>query len=154
MSKDKNLSMEQIKDRKQKLQHEVERIEQKYGSKASALENRVQSTLKPLQTIRDNPFKSVGIAIALGFLAGIAGKRKSKKTVSSGNGTMESSPGHSGFSSLLMNELKRMAARRAMVYITEWVDHKVLPEISGTKNINIQNPSSQERSAESSKVSR
>jgi ElaB/YqjD/DUF883 family membrane-anchored ribosome-binding protein len=128
LSKKKH-SVDEIQLRKQKLQQEIDLIEQKYSKKATKLSNGIQNTLKPIQTIRDNPLKSLGISVAVGLVLGLSGRRKRSSTKTSSTYDRGSGSSDSGFSSLLMSELKRMAAKRAMMYISDIVDRKVMPEI-------------------------
>ncbi len=129
MSK-KNHKIEEIQLRKQKLQDEISFIEEKYSRKATRLSSGIQNTLKPIQTIRDNPLKSLGISIAVGVVIGLSGRRrKSSKSSSQTDSGNQSVGGDSGFSSMLMSELKRMAAKRAMMYISDIIDRKVMPEM-------------------------
>jgi len=131
LSKNKH-SVKEIQLRKQKLQQEIDLIEQKYTNKATKVSKGFQNTLKPIRTIRNNPLKSLGISIAIGFVLGLSGRSKRTSTKSQSDDGKQSGNGDSGFSSLLMNELKRMAAKRAMMYISDIVDRKVMPEIRAT----------------------
>lgn len=128
MSKKKN-DIEEIKLRKQKLQQEIESIENKYSKQATKISNGIQNTLKPIQTIRNNPLKSLGVSIALGVVLGLSGRRKKQSGSSPAERSGNSDTGSSGFTSLLVSELKRMAAKRAMIYISDIIDRKVMPEI-------------------------
>lgn len=129
MSKKKH-RIEEIQLRKQKLQDEISLIEEKYSQKANKLSSGIQNTLKPIQSIRDNPLKSLGISIAVGVVIGLSGRRKkSSKSPASSDSGGQSVGGDSGFSSMLMSELKRMAAKRAMMYISDIIDRKVMPEM-------------------------
>jgi ElaB/YqjD/DUF883 family membrane-anchored ribosome-binding protein len=131
LSKKKH-SVDEIQLRKQKLKQEIDLIEQKYSKKATKLSNGIQNTLKPIQTIRDNPLKSLGISVAVGLVLGLSGRRKRSSTKTSSTDDIGSGNSDTGFSSLLMSELKRMAAKRAMMYISDIVDRKVMPEIRRT----------------------
>lgn len=133
MSKNKH-QVKEIQLRKQKLQQEIDLIEEKYSSKATKVSKGIQNTLKPIQTIRDNPLKSLGISIAIGVVLGLSGRSKRTSSKSRSDSGDSSGKGDSGFSSLLMNELKRMAAKRAMMYISDIVDRKVMPEIRPAKS--------------------
>lgn len=133
MSKKKH-DIEEIQLRKQKLQDEIDLIEEKYSKKVTKISSGIQNTLKPIQTIRNNPIKSLGISIAVGVVLGLSGRSKktSESSPSSSTGG-QSGGGDSGFTSMLMSELKRMAAKRAMLYISDIVDRKVMPEIRSTE---------------------
>lgn len=131
MNKNQYLTIDEIKLRKKKLQQEIDHIEEKYSQKATKIEGRIRSTLQPIQTIQKNPFKSIGAAIAVGFIIGYSGRKKSKTSQSQptqSTHTFDTEP--SGFTPLLMNELKRMAVHRAMIYLTGLVDHKIIPGIT------------------------
>ena len=132
----KKTDIEDIKLRKQKLQQEIDLIEEKYTRQAKKISGGVQNTLKPIQKIREHPLKSVGISIAVGLLIGASGRRKSSEKPGQGSGSNTSSSASKGdgFTSLLMSELKRMAAKRAMMYISEIVDRKVMPGLTSDSN--------------------
>ena len=137
----KKTDIEEIKLRKQKLQQEIDLIEDKYTRKAKKISGGVQNTLKPLQTIRDNPFKSLGISVAVGILIGASGRRKSEKRSDNESGATVTTSKNDGFTSLLMSELKRMAAKRAMMYISDLVDKKVMPGLTKEIKERSQEPS-------------
>lgn len=133
MSKKKNPNIDDIQLRKKKLQDEIELIEAKYSRQASKISGGIESTLKPVQSIRDNPFKAVGISIAAGIIIGVSGRRKKKSKSHPEDIGGNSGSGSSGFTSLLISELKRMAAKRAMIYISDIVDRKVMPGLTSSK---------------------
>jgi len=127
LRKNKTLSASELRERKEKLKRELDLIEDKYSGKISRAKNTVNRTLKPIKAIKENPLKAVGIAVVVGVLAGMSGRKKSSKYSNTGGaGT--------GFSSLLMGELKRLAARKAMVYVSDIVDQEVMPRIRRKKN--------------------
>lgn len=132
MSKKKN-KVEEIQLRKKKLEDEINSIEEKYSRQATKISNGIQSTLKPIQTIRDNPIKSLGVSIAVGVVLGMAGQRKKQPSSSSSDTDGSAGPGDSGFTSLLVGELKRMAAKRAMIYISDIIDRKIMPQVRDLK---------------------
>lgn|GEM_PF-720822 len=127
LSKNKTLSASELRERKEKLKRELDQIEEKYSSKITRAKNTVNRTLKPVKTIKESPFKAVGIAVIVGVLAGMTGRKKSSAQSDSGGSGL-------GFSSLLMGELKRLAARKAMVYVSDIVDQEVMPRIRRKKN--------------------
>lgn len=117
--------MKEIKVRKKELQDEINRIEEKYGNKVSRVQSGIERTMQPIRKIRENPFATVGISIAIGFLIGQAGQKKSKTKKT------DYSPKR-GFSSLFMNELKHMAAHKMMLYFSDMLDKKILTRNSTT----------------------
>lgn len=118
---------ETITERRKRLNNENHQIEKKYSNKISLASKSVHSALTPLKTIRKNPMKAVGIALLIGFTISYTGKKNSRK-----------SPGSSRikFSSLLMDELKRVGARRAITLLSDVVDREVLPRIISDREIN------------------
>lgn len=143
MSKKKH-KVEEIQLRKQKLQDEINLIEEKYSRKASKISSGIQNTLKPIQTIRDNPLKSLGASIAVGVILGLSGRGKKSSDKSSPDSGGHSVSENSGFTSLLVSELKRMAAKRAMMYISDIVDRKIMPEIRSSESAKSTKASHQE----------
>jgi len=129
LSKRNHMSLEKIKRRKEELQAEIDRIEDNYISKASEIERKVKGVLRPVYNIRKKPFTTVGVSIVVGFAIGYLRKKKSgkpqKSTSSDQNGQSDF-----GFTTLLMAELKRMAAQRAMMYVSEVIDQRVMPRLS------------------------
>lgn len=130
----KKTDIQDIKLRKQTLQQEIDLIEEKYTQKAKKISSGVQSTFKPIQKIREYPLRSVGISFAVGLLIAASGRSRRKSTSDygqeSGTNISSSRTQDDGFTSLLMNELKRMAARRAMIYISDLLDKKVMPGLT------------------------
>ncbi len=124
------MSLEKIKRRKEELQAEIDRIEDNYISKASNIERKVKSVLRPVHNIRQKPFTTVGISVAVGFVIGYLRKKKSSKS-STSRKYKESSPSEydgksdTGFTTLLMAELQRLAAQRAMMYVSDLIDKRL-----------------------------
>lgn len=117
--------MADLQERKKKLKKELENIKASVGGSASEVKDDVISSILPVEHIKKQPFKAVGIAVVAGFILGLPRLRgKNKK-----GGDSKSY----GFSSMLIEELKRMAARKAMIYITELVDDEVMPRIRKKK---------------------
>ncbi|WP_340103072.1 DUF883 C-terminal domain-containing protein [Rhodohalobacter sp. 8-1] len=147
MSKKKNQNIDDIQLRKEKLQSEIELIEEKYSRKASKISGGIDTTLKPIKKIRDNPFKAIGISIAVGLIAGVSGRKKRKSAGRPTDVGSNSGSKGTGFTSLLISELKRMAAKRAMIYISDIVDRKVMPGLTSSKSDSSEeNPSSDYKS--------
>lgn len=125
LSKIDDISMSELQARKKKLKQELEYIKASVGNSASEVRDDVISSILPVEKIKKQPFKAVGIAVVAGFILGLPrlrGKRVKGEKIKT-----------YGFSSMLMDELKRMAARKAMIYITELVDDQVMPRIRRTK---------------------
>ncbi|MFO7847882.1 MAG: hypothetical protein R6V27_15050 [Balneolaceae bacterium] len=123
--------MKQINDRKSELESEINRVEEKYSSKAVFLQKSVKSALKPVQKIRDKPFTAVGLSVIAGFVAGYSGRKKRPKIHKRDRTPIETeNVSGSGFTSVLTTELKKFAARKAMVFITDWVDQQLIPELT------------------------
>lgn len=126
------MSNEKIKRRKKELQTEIDLIEDKYIRQAADIERKVKTALKPVQNIRTKPFVSVGISIALGFSIGFIGKKKKKEKKKSQPSYQSDNSDNGGisFTKLFLAELKRLAAQRAMMYVSEVLDKKVMPNFT------------------------
>lgn len=147
VSRKKDVSIDEIKERKKLLKEKINGIENKYTRKVTTIEGKVRKSLKPIHSIREKPLKAVGTSIAVGFIIGILGRKKS--TSSSSSKTSDSIGSSSGFTSFILFELKRMAAQKAMIYISDILDHKVMPKIinkPSEKDENQHNQQSQPRS--------
>ena len=120
MEKEKNISIKEIKARKKALEEEIDRLENKYAKKSERMKKRVDSTLKPIKRIKEHPFASIGLAVFAGFIIGLPGRRKRKSDTASDTDK---------FSSMVATELKLLAARRTIDFVSEFVDNKVMPRI-------------------------
>lgn len=125
---DKKNSIEEIQLRKERLKNELEAIETKYAAKIGGVKRMVNGSLKPAQKIRRNPLKSVGYAVLLGLAVGLVRSKGSSKKKDQDKNS-QSGDTKVYFRSMLMNELKRLAARKAMVLVSEMVDKEVIPRI-------------------------
>lgn len=130
LDRKKNLTIDEIKARKILLKERINTIESKYTQKATLVEGKVRKTLKPVNKIREYPLRSVGISIAVGFVIGTLGRKKSSAPPEKSSSSRPGSGSGSGFTSLLISELKRMVAHKAMVYISDVVDQKVMAKVS------------------------
>jgi ElaB/YqjD/DUF883 family membrane-anchored ribosome-binding protein len=126
LSNKDDISLSDLQARKKNLELELEKIKESVSTSASDVKDGIISSVLPVERIRKKPFKSIGIAIAAGFILGLPrlrGKRIKGESVKS-----------YGFSSMLIDELKRMAARKAMIYITDLIDDEVMPRIRKKKD--------------------
>lgn len=78
-------------------------------------------SLNPVSGIKKNPFKAVGIALLAGVAFGLAGRKSTKKTSQHSD--------RYGFGTLLFDEMKRLAVRRATEYISTFVDSEITPRV-------------------------
>lgn len=122
------MALDKIDRRKKELQAEIDRIEENYLRKASEIERKIKSVLRPVHNIRKHPFTSIGISVAVGFTIGFLRKKKSSKSAPSNDKeTYQNGKDDTGFTTLFLAELKRLAAQRAMMYVSDLVDKKVMP---------------------------
>lgn len=127
MSEHKKSSIEEIQVRKERLKNELDAIETKYAAKIGGVKRLVNGSMEPAKNIRRNPLKSVGYAVLIGFAVGLVRSKKSSKKKRRQNHSGESTV---GLTSLLMSEFKRLAARKAMVFVSEMVDKEVIPRLT------------------------
>lgn len=119
--------MAAFKSRKKQLQSELEFLESGFRDRYSKAKINAFGSIDPVKKIRSNPLKAIGAAVLVGLAAGIAvPKRKSKKK--SENSGASAPSGGLGFSSLLLDEVKRIAAKKAAHYVSDMVDKKIKSE--------------------------
>ncbi len=113
--------MTEIRARKKKLEDDLELLEGNFESRISKVQGKVFGSLKPVSYIKKNPFKAVGSAIFIGFAIGLIGKKSSS---SDENGSKSDGE----FSRFFLDEVKRIAARRAATYISDFIDQRLSQE--------------------------
>lgn len=114
--------MDEVKERKKKLEMEIELLESGFGERISSVKTSIENVANPTNFVKRNPLKSVAVAAAAGFALGII--KRSRKKPRSYTADKKSNP-RSGISSILMNELKHMAVHKAMYYISELIDQQI-----------------------------
>lgn len=113
--------MQEIRLRKAKLKDDLDLLESGFENRISKVNALMPGHLNPVKTIQKHPFKSVGIAVLFGTIAGMMTGSKSKNK-SADQGSPSSKD---GFTSLVFGELKRVAAYRAASYITDLLENKM-----------------------------
>ncbi len=114
--------MTDINQRKTRLKDDLELLEGSFENRITKLQKKVFGSYKPSVIIKKKPFQAVGLAIITGFAIGLARKKKHK---SSGTDHENTESESLGFSSLLLDEVKRIAARRTATYISELIEKKM-----------------------------
>lgn len=112
--------MADIRKRKKKLEDDLELLEGNIENRISGVQKKVLGTLEPIETIKRNPLKSVGASIIIGFAIGMLGNGKSSAE------SDHSDPHKEKLADLLFSEIKRVAARKAASYLSEFMDEKML----------------------------
>ena len=119
-----NKSMNEIRQRKKKLRDDLDFLESGFENRISKVSSMIPGNLNPVETIRKHPLKSVGLSILLGAVAGVAfgsGKKKRRNSEEIESDSASSQ----GFSSMVFNELKRVAAFRTASYISEMLENSL-----------------------------
>lgn len=124
MSREK-LSMSEFRKRKTRLQDDLELLEGSFENRFNKAKKSILGSFNPAQTIRKRPFQAVALSVAAGIVIGLSGKKKRRGDTAKGASSSESPGGSVGFTSLLLDEVKRIAARRAASYISEVLDQKL-----------------------------
>ncbi len=114
--------MADIKFRKKKLKDDIDLLESGFKNRAEKVQSYIPITINPTESIRKHPFRAVGIAIVSGLAFGLISKKKRSR--SEKEESNDNSNNDSGFTSLLMYELKRLAASRAVSYISDAIDQR------------------------------
>lgn len=117
--------MVDFRKRKTRLQDDLELLEGSFENRFNKAKKSVLGSFKPVETIKKRPFQAVALSVAAGLVIGLSGKKKRKKRSSPETQTESYSSGSAGFTSLLFDEVKRIAAQRAASYISEMMDQKL-----------------------------
>lgn len=104
----------ELEERKAQLRNELEEIEERLEDSLHAIVDPFESFL-PSESIRRSPLFALGVALMAGFFSGIIGF---------GKGKFPAGPFgflRRGATILLTAELKRLATRKAIGYLSEWI---------------------------------
>lgn len=115
--------MAEIKFRKKKLKDDITMLESGFKHRAEKVQSYIPVSINPIDTIRKHPFRALSIAIASGLVLGLSSSKKRSKNEKEETG--HSSKSDAGLTSLFIYELKRLAASRAVSYISDVIDQKV-----------------------------
>jgi hypothetical protein len=124
MSKEK-LSMADFRKRKIRLQDDLELLEGSLENRYNKAKKSLLGSFSPVETIKKRPLQAVALSVAAGVILGLSGKKKRNKQKDTGEYSNGNSGSSTGFTSLLFDEVKRIAARRAASYISEMMDQKI-----------------------------
>lgn len=118
-----NMTMKEIRIRKKKVKDDLELLEGNFEKRIQSIKERFLGPFKPVSLIKNKPFIAIGIAVAAGIALGFSKKSRNGKKVDQ---RKENTTGYSGpgFTGLLIDEMKRIAASRAASYISDFVDQK------------------------------
>lgn len=122
MGKSAGNSLKELEQRKKRIEAELHQIQYDVDSSVDSMKERLLSTLLPVKAIQKKPFKAIGIAIIAGFALGLpkVGKFRVRRKEKSKN-----SGGNPGVTSLMLEEFKRIAARRAVQLFMDTVDEQL-----------------------------
>lgn len=119
LSKINNITLKEFTQRKNKIEAELNQIQNNLDNSVTRVRDSVLHSVLPADKIRKKPFKSVGLAVLIGFAVGLPkfrGKKSSKDGAGSNRGL--------GVTNLMVDEIKRLAAQKAAGYIMEMIDAK------------------------------
>lgn len=117
MANEKKEKLDKIKEKKKELQAELDRIQEELDTSVDEVRSDVSHKLKPSEIIKNHPLPVVGLSVLVGFLVSY----RSSSSKSSGSSASGRSGGD-GFTSLLLNELKKLATRKAVTAATDYLD--------------------------------
>jgi len=112
--------MADIRLRKKKLKDDLDLLENSFENRITNIRKNILGVFQPVDYIKKNPFKSLGTAVILGITLGVTGRKKGENTE---GGVSDSTK--LIFSTLLLDEIKRIAARRAASYISDLIDQNL-----------------------------
>lgn len=123
--------MADIRLRKQQLKDDLDVLEGNFEERIRSARTNLLKSVNLYEPIRKKPLKVVGMAIAAGLIVGLSRRKKNRKKTRNIDHRPVGYEEYSapevpviGFRTLLADEIKRIAARRAALYISEIVDEK------------------------------
>lgn len=109
--------------RKTRLKDDLDLLEQSFEKRYSKFQINALGSFKPVEFIRKRPLQVVGAVLFLGLA--ISFTRRKKGSSGNGNDTVSYSKKSPSFTGIVYDEMKRIAARRAASYMSEWIDQKI-----------------------------
>lgn len=114
-------TMTELEERKRKLAEELDQIQEDLDESVDDVKRDITSKTNPAYWVQNYPFETVGGALLGGFLIGY--RPNSRGSVSSSTSqTSSSSSSGGGLKETLINELKRIAMKKAMEKFSEILD--------------------------------
>jgi hypothetical protein len=117
--------MASISAHKEELKQDIRKIEGDFKGRISNVKGTITEILHPAEQIKKYPFKAVGVALGVGLVYGLLKSSKKKRRRRENQESYHPAPPNSGFTSLLFDELKHLAARKAMHYMSDLIDQQV-----------------------------
>lgn len=111
MAKEK---IDKLEEKKKELEQELQNIQHELDDSLDRVRSDVSSQLAPTQFIKRHPLPVVGLSVLAGFLLG-----NKKSTESSGSSD-------SGFSSVLVSEIKKLATKKGISLATDYIESILL----------------------------
>ena len=113
MAKEK---IDKLEEKKKELEQELHDIQHELDDSLDKVRTDVSSQLAPTEFIRRHPLPVVGLSLLAGFLLG----NKNSRTSSDSSG--------SGFSSVLLSEIKKLATKKGISIATDYIESLLLEE--------------------------
>ena len=119
--------MKEIQARKKDLKREISNLENGFQSRITGIKRGVDGIERAKNFIQRKPITSVVISTGIGIATGLL--RRKKKVV------VNQSVATDSITSFIIRELKQVAARKAMLYFSDFIDQQIssLQEKSGKK---------------------
>lgn len=113
MPKDK---LDELEQKKLELEAELEQIQLELDDSIHKVRSDVSDTLNPIRFVKEHPWPMVGASLLLGFLVSGNGKKKSYPPKDS------SYESEKVFRPILLTELKKLAAKRAVSMVSNFLE--------------------------------
>jgi len=107
-----------LEQKKKELKAELYNIQDELDTSVTKIRNDVSKKLDPKSVIQDYPLPVVGGAVIVGFLLGHSKKQRTDSPAPKADT-------RGGVSATLINELKRLATKKAINFATDFVEKKL-----------------------------
>src|SRR5699024_5713148 len=107
-----------LEQKKKELKAELYNIQDELNTSVTIIRNDVSKTLDPKFVIQYYPLPVVGCSVIVGFLLGHSKKQRTDSPAP------KADP-RGGVSATLINELERLATKKAIIFATDFVEKKL-----------------------------
>ena len=121
----KSRDMKELKARKIALKQEMEQIQGGIETSLKEVRHGVADRVRLRFWVDKYPLQLVGTVLLAGFLLAKRRGRRSGNSRTEETATVVREPSHSSFSSLLMDELKKLVTQRAVRYVMQRVEEAI-----------------------------
>ncbi len=117
--------MKELQERKDQLDREIKLLEEGFSRKTTGVKEKLQIFTDPVGIVKKYPFKSVAYAAGSGLVIGLLKPHRRRKRGRNNLSESEISKRSQGITSVLLNELRNLAVKKAVLYLSDLIDQQL-----------------------------